>query len=35
MEAVSTPETSANVYEITWRNISEDGHLYVAVADLS
>jgi hypothetical protein len=28
MEAVSTSETSANFYEITWRNIPEDSHLH-------
>jgi hypothetical protein len=27
MEAVSTPETSVNFYQITRRNIPEDSHL--------
>jgi hypothetical protein len=26
-EAGSTPETAVNLYETTWRNISEDSHL--------
>jgi hypothetical protein len=28
MEAVSSSETSAIIYQITWRNIPEDSHLY-------
>jgi hypothetical protein len=27
MEAASTTETSVNLYQTTWRNIPEDGHL--------
>jgi hypothetical protein len=27
IEAVNTSETSVNCYQITWRNIPEDGHL--------
>jgi hypothetical protein len=29
MEAVITPGTSANFYQTTWRNISEDSNLHV------
>jgi hypothetical protein len=28
MEAVSTSETSVNIYQTTWRNILEDSHLH-------
>jgi hypothetical protein len=28
MEEVSSSETSANIYQTTWRNIPEDSHLH-------
>jgi hypothetical protein len=31
MEAVSTSETSVNLYEITWHNIPEDSHLQLNI----
>jgi hypothetical protein len=30
MGAASTSETSANIYQTTWRNIHEDSHLHIA-----
>jgi hypothetical protein len=29
MEAVSSSETSASIYQTTWYNTSEDGHVYI------
>jgi hypothetical protein len=31
MEAVSSSETSVNIYQTTWRNIPEDSHLHVRI----
>jgi hypothetical protein len=35
MEAVSTPETSVNFYQATWRNIPEDSHLQLTAVNIN